>query len=57
MRIPPADADRGITASYWMLKLADALDSGDALMVSAAQDQLRELGFDVRPHRGRRRRS
>jgi hypothetical protein len=57
MRTRPADADRGITASYWMLKLADALDSGDALMVSAAQDQLRALGFDVRPHRDGRRRS
>lgn len=57
MRERPAEIDRGATAAYWMIRLADALKAGDALMASAAQDQLRELGFDVRARRGRRRQS
>lgn len=43
-------------ATYWFARLADSLESGDALMADAARDKLRVMGFDVRPI-GRRRRA
>lgn len=56
MKIRLSMQDRGIQASYWMLKLADALDCGDSLMADAAHDRLLALGFEVAPVRTRRRR-
>lgn len=56
MKTRRSQLDRGIQASYWMLKLADAVEAGDSLMAEAARAQLLAIGFEVSPVRPRRRR-
>lgn len=48
--------DTATLATYWFAKLAAALDRADFLLASAARDQLRRLGYDVRQSAPPRRR-